>query len=486
MTKDTEKRMKIYDVIVIGAGTSGGMAARALSRYKLNIAIIEKTADAGGGTSKANSGIVHGGYDAEPGTLKALLNQRGNAMMDAVCWDLDVNFKRNGSMVVAFDEADLKTLDALYARGNANNIPGLSIIDHVKAKNLEPNLSDDVIGALLCESAGVVNPYELAVGAVENAVMNGADVFFDTEVTGIKPEKDLIAVVTQKGEFAARYLVNAAGVYGGVVAEMYGEKVQITPRKGEYLLYDQAVSQVVSRTIFQTPSRMGKGVLVTPTVEGNLLLGPTSENIESKDDFSTTRSGLSAVLETAKKSVPDLTLSGVITSFAGLRAVPQGGDFIIRVSETNPQIIDCIGIESPGLSSSPAIGEYVLALLQKAGLKTEANEKYKSKNKKRLRFSTLNDEQRAEAIAQNPKYGHIVCRCETVTEGEIIDAIHRPAGATTVDGVKHRTRAGAGRCHGGFCGPAVMQILSRELDDPMEKIRRTDDGSWIVNKKTKA
>ena len=477
---------KMYDVIIIGAGTSGGMTARALSRYKLDIAMIEKTADAGGGTSKANSGIVHGGYDAEPGTLKALLNQRGNAMMDAVCWDLDVNFRRNGSMVVAFDEEDMKTLNALYERGQTNLIPGLSIIDHVKAKDLEPNLSDDVIGALLCESAGVVNPYELAVGAVENAVMNGAEVFFDTEVIGIKYEADLITVVTDKGEFTTRYLVNAAGVYGGVVAEMYGEMVQITPRKGEYLLYDQAVSQVVSHTVFQTPSKMGKGILVTPTVEGNLLLGPTSENIEDKDDFSTTRDGLKAVLDIAKKSVPELTLSGVITSFAGLRAVPDGGDFIIRKSEANPKIINCIGIESPGLSSSPAIGEYVLELLQNAGLETDENSRYQSKNKKRLRFSILSDEERAEAIERNPKYGHIVCRCETVTEGEIIDAIHRPAGATTVDGVKHRTRAGAGRCHGGFCGPVVMQILSRELNIPMEEIRRTDDGSWIVSKKTKA
>ncbi len=477
---------KNFDVIIIGAGTSGGMAARALSRYQLNIAIIEKTADAGGGTSKANSGIVHGGYDAKPGTLKARLNRQGTEMMETVCRQLDVNYKKNGSMVVAFDSDDMAALKELYDRGIENGIPGLSIIDHVKAKNLEHNLSDDVVGALLCESSGIVNPYELAVGAVENAVMNGASVFFDTEVTGIKPEKDSITVITDKGEFSARYLVNAAGVYGGAVAAMFGETVKITPRKGEYLLYDQAVSNVVSHTIFQTPSKMGKGILVTPTVEGNMLLGPTSENIEDKDDFSTTRSGLKSVLDIAKKSVPDLTLSGVITSFAGLRAVPEGGDFVIRPSETDGRIIDCIGIESPGLSSSPAIGEYVLALLQDAGLKAPLNEAYQPNNEKRLRFSQLSDEERAKAIAENPKYGHIVCRCETVTEGEIIDAIHRPAGATTVDGVKHRTRAGAGRCHGGFCSPVVMEILSRELGIPMEEIRRTDNGSWIVNKKTKA
>ncbi|MEX1307346.1 MAG: FAD-dependent oxidoreductase, partial [Eubacteriales bacterium] len=308
----------------------------------------------------------------------------------------------------------------------------------------------------------------------------------DSEVIDIKTQDDFIQVITNKGEYRTRFLVNAAGVYGGIVAKMYGEKVKITPRKGEYLLYDQAVSQVLSHTVFQTPSKMGKGILVTPTVEGNLLLGPTSENIEDKDDFSTTRSGLKSVLDIAKKSVPDLDLKGVITSFAGLRAVPEGGDFIIRPSETNPHIIDCIGIESPGLSSSPAIGEYVLELLQKAGLKTQEKKDYQSKNKRRLRFAMLSDEERAKAVENNPKYGHIVCRCETVTEGEIIDAIHRPAGATTVDGVKHRTRAGAGRCHGGFCGPAVMQILARELDIPMEEVRRTDDGSWIVNKKTKA
>jgi len=476
---------KIYDVIVIGAGTSGGMAARALSRYNLSIAMIEKTADAGGGTSKANSGIVHGGYDAKPGTLKAKLNRQGTEMMEATCWDLDVNYKRNGSMVVAFDDEDMTALQALYKRGQENGISELSIIDHVKAKDLEPNLSDRALGALLCESSGIVNPYELAVGAVENAVMNGADVFFDTEVIGVDPQKENIVVKTDKGDYTCRFLVNAAGVYGGAVAQMYGENVKITPRKGEYLLYDQAVSDVVTHTVFQTPSKMGKGILVTPTVEGNMLLGPTSENIEDKDDFSTTRAGLKAVLDIAKKSVPTLTLSGVITSFAGLRAVPESGDFVIRQSEKDQRIIDCIGIESPGLSSSPAIGEYVLELLQKSGLKTQEKENYQPKNKKRIRFSQLSEEARAKVIAENPKYGHIVCRCETVTEGEIIDAIHRPAGATTVDGVKHRTRAGAGRCHGGFCGPVVMQILSRELNIPMEAVRRTDDGSWIVSKKTK-
>jgi len=476
----------IYDVIVIGAGTSGGMIARELMKYQLNVAIIEKTSDSGGGTSKANSGIVHGGYNATPGSLKAILNVKGNAMMDGVADDLDVSFKRCGSLVVAFDDEDKKTLKSLYDRGLTNGVSGLKLIDKKELMRMEPNLSDQAVGALLCESAGVVNPYELAVGAVENAVQNGADVFFDTEVIAVEIQTSLIVVKTTKDSFETRYLVNAAGVYGGKVSEMYGEPEDVTPRKGEYLLYDNAVSNVVNRTIFQTPSKMGKGILVTPTVEGNLLLGPTSEDINDAEDFATTREGLKTVIDKAKKSVPSLSLNGVITSFAGLRAISPTGDFIIRPSEVNSSIINVIGIESPGLSSSPAIAVYVTELLVKAGLKAKANENYNPKIKKRLRFSLMTDEQREEAIKENAAFGNIVCRCETVTEGEIIDAIHRPAGATTVDGVKHRTRAGAGRCHGGFCGPTVMKILSRELNIPMEQIKKTDEGSWMVTGKTKS
>jgi len=476
----------IYDVIVIGAGTSGGMIARELSRYDLNIAILEKSTEAGGGTSKANSGIVHGGYNAIPGTLKAVLNKRGNEMMDEIALDLDVSFLRCGSLVVAFSDEDMETIEELYDRGVENRIKGLTIINRKNLKKLEPNLSEKALGALLCESAGIISPYELSVGSVENAVMNGTDVYFNTEVVDIDAEKDTIKVITNNGEFETKYLVNAAGVYGGKICGMYGEEVDIRPRKGEYLLYDSAMSNLVTHTIFQTPSKMGKGILVTPTVEGNMLLGPTSEDIDDKEDFATTREGLSTVIEKAKKSVPTLDLKGVITSFAGLRAVSPTEDFIIRINEEAKNIIDVIGIESPGLSSSPAIAEYTAELLKKAGLKMNKKKDFKSKNTKKLRFSTISDEDRRKAIERNKLYGNIVCRCEMVTKGEIVDAINRPAGATTLDGVKHRTRAGAGRCHGGFCSPTVMKILSEQMEVPFEQIHKWDSGSWIVSKKTKS
>jgi len=475
----------IYDIIVIGAGTSGGMAARQLSKYQLKIAILEKSSEAGGGTSKANSGIVHGGYNAIPGTLKAILNKRGNEMMDDIAEDLDISFKRCGSLVVAFSDKDKKMLEKLYQRGVKNEIRGLSIIGKDKLLKMEPELSDRAVGALLCTSAGIISPYELSVGSVENAALNGTEVFFNTEVIDIKTDEKNIKVITSKGEFLTRYLVNAAGVYGGKISEMYGDKVDIRPRKGEYLLYDAAMSDVVERIIFQTPSKMGKGILVTPTVEGNMLLGPTSQDIDDKEDFSTTKQGLKTVIDKAKKSVPTLTLKGVITSFAGLRAVSPTEDFIIKINEKQNNIIDVIGIESPGLSSSPAIGEYVESLLLKVGLNAQLKKDYNPKNKKRLRFSSLSEKERKKAIELNKLYANVICRCEMVTEGEVIDAIKRPVGATTLDGVKHRTRAGAGRCHGAFCSPTVMKILSEQLNIPFEQIHKWDNGSWIVASKTK-
>ena len=456
-----------YDVAIIGAGVSGALVARELCRYNIKVALVEKCIDVAMGTTKANSAIVHSGFDAMPGTLKAKLNVEGTAAMPALCETLHVPFKPIGSYVVAFSNEDLETLEELKARGEANGVPGLEIIDKETLHREEPNLSDEAVAALYAPTAGIVCPYELTIAAVENAQGN-------------------FVLKSDAGEIEAEYVVNAAGVFCDKVASLIGDNsMTIIPRKGEYMLMDRAVGDKVKHTIFQCPTKMGKGVLVTPTVDGNLLVGPSAVDIDEKDDCATTAAGTNGVFKTALKSVPSLSTRDVITSFAGIRAHSTGDDFIIAPSEKDAKFINVAGIESPGLSSAPAIGLYVCdMILQDMG---EVSEKadFIPGRPAPVRFRHMNAEERKALVEKNSAYGRVICRCETITEGEILDAIHAPAGAVDVDGVKRRTRAGMGRCQGGFCGSKVVEILARELGQELDDITKCGGESKILFGKTK-
>ncbi len=474
-----------YDVAVVGAGVVGGLISRELSRFDIKVALLEKYNDVAMGTTKANSAIVHGGFDAQNGTLKAKLNVEGTAMMPEVCQKLSVPFKKNGSVVVAFSEKEMEHVKVLYERGIKNGVPELSIIDRDELRRREPNISDEAVGALLSESAGIVCPYELTIAAVENAVTNGVELIRNCEVKAINENADGYVIDTTVGEINAKYIINAAGNFSDELAKMVGDNsIELVPRKGEYYVLDKSVGNLATHTIFQCPNEMGKGILVTPTVDGNLLIGPTALNIEDKDDTTTTPEGLRDALQKALKSVPIVSIRNAITSFAGVRAHPVNDDFIIGWCPTSDNFINVAGVESPGLSSAPAIAIYVREILEEKLALTE-KENYTDVREEPVRFRHLNDEERAELIKQNDAYGRIVCRCETITEGEIIDAIRAPGGARDVDGVKRRTRAGMGRCQGGFCGSKVVEILARELGVSMSEITKFGNESKIIYERTK-
>ncbi len=474
-----------YDVAVIGAGVIGSLIARELSRYDIKIALLEKSNDVAMGASKANSAIVHSGFDAKPGTLKAKFNVEGTARMPKVCKELCVPFKSDGSLVVAFSNEEKQTLNTLLEKGKTNGVPGLKIINKEELRVLEPNISDEAQGALFAPTAGLVCPYELTIAATENAVNNGADFIRNFEVSSIDFDGEKFNVSNGKDSICAKYIVNAAGVYCDNIAALIGDNSYFTtPRKGEYMLCDKTAGGLAKHTIFQCPTKMGKGVLVTPTVDGNLLIGPSANDIEDKDDVTTTADILAYVLNTAKKSIPNLPTREIITSFAGLRAHSDRDDFIIEFSDKNDKFLHVAGIESPGLSSAPAIGVYVAELIAEK-LEAEEKEDFIATREEPIRFRHLSNEERKAVIEKNPAYGRIVCRCETITEGEIIDAINAPAGARDVDGVKRRTRAGMGRCQGGFCGSKVLELLAKELGVEVNEITKFGGESKILYERTK-
>jgi glycerol-3-phosphate dehydrogenase len=475
--------MKKYDVIIAGAGVIGAAVARELSRYQGEFLVVEKNADVCEGTSKANSAIIHAGFDAEPGTLKAKMNVLGNQMMDQLSEELDIPFKRRGAMVVCFQEEDLPKLQGLLERGLKNGVKGLSILSGEEARKLEPNLSEEVKGALLAETSGIVCPFELTLGLAESAAKNGVAFSFENPVVRLEKHPEGWLVETEKETYLTSVFVNAAGVYADQLHNQVCEnKLHIVPRKGEYCLLDKTAGSHVLRTIFQLPGKYGKGVLVSPTVHGNLLLGPTAVDIEDKEETETTAEGLAQVLEKASLSVRNIPTRQVITSFTGLRAHEGGNDFII--GEQTEGFFDAAGIESPGLTSAPAIGVYLAEQIgEKLGLSKK--ETFDPMRKGAPRLSEMSFAERKQWIEKNPAYGNIICRCEEVSEGEILDAIHGILGATTLDGVKRRTRAGMGRCQSGFCSPRVMDILARELGKDLCEIRKNQSGSEIALEKTR-
>lgn len=472
----------VYDAVIIGAGVTGAFIARELSRYQLNVCLVDRAEDVAMGASKANSGIVHAGYDPVPGSLKARFNVRGNQLMEDICKELDVPFKRTGSIVLAFDDEDMKKIESIYERGIKNGVPGLEIWDSVQVRKAEPEVAENISGALYAPTGGIVCPYELTLGAAENAVENGVDLKLGCEIKSIDFKNGIFSLYGNGEVLESRFVINAAGVYADRISAMVGDdSFSIIPRKGEYLLMDKSQGSLVNCVIFQTPSSMGKGVLVTPTVDGNLLVGPNAIDIHDKEDLSTSKESLNQVKKSALRSVPGIDMSEVITSFAGLRAkVADGDDFIIGPSRKNNHFINVAGIDSPGLTSAPAIAEYVINILSSLGMELKEKENFNPVRKRPKRFTEMREVEINKKIRTNPAYGRIICRCEKVSEGEIIDCIRSTIGARTVDGVKRRVRAGMGRCQGGFCVPRVVEILSRELQIPMETVTKSGGNSRIL------
>ncbi len=475
----------MYDITVIGAGVVGGLVARELSRYRLNLCLLEKEGDVAMGATKANSAIVHAGFDAKSGSLKAKMNVRGALMFPKLAEELGVKYKQNGSLVVAF-EHERASVEEIYKRGIENGVEGLRILEHDELMATEPKLNPELACALLAPTGAITCPYELCISAVGNAMDNGCELKTDFEVVGIeKCEKcgGYIIKSADGREVVTKYIVNSAGIYSDNIAKMTGDgDFEVHPRRGEYMLLDKECGDFVSHTVFHTPTKMGKGVLVTPTVDGNLLLGPTAADIEDKEDTSVTGEGISTVFSKVGDNVSGLPFGRVITSFCGLRSVGSTGDFIIKMKDG---VVTLGGIESPGLTSAPAIAEYVVELLRENGVYFEANPDFCATRVPAHAFSQMSIEEKNAVIAKDGRYGRVVCRCEGVTEGEIVAAIHTNPGARDVDGIKRRTRSGMGRCQGGFCSPLVVEILARELGIGVTEVTKFGKGSVINYSKTK-
>lgn len=470
----------MVDVVIIGAGVVGCSIARELSRYDLQIQVLERASDVCEGTSKANSGIVHAGFDAHPGTLKAKMNVAGNEKMEALSRELDFPFQRNGSLVLCFAEKDRDKLEKLLEQGIANGVKELRIIEKEELRQMEPDISREAVAALYAPTGGIVCPFGLTIAMAENAAVNGVEFKLETQVFSVKRKENHYLVTTSRGEVECLAVVNAAGVYADTFHNMVsGRRLHIIPRKGEYCLLDKKVGNYVHSTIFQLPTVYGKGVLVTPTVHGNLLIGPTAADIEDKEAVSTTGEGIADVQKRAALSVEKLPTKQIITSFAGLRAHEEGGDFVLGGPEDAPGFFDAAGIESPGLTCAPALGEYLAGLVAER-LKAEKKENFVAARKGIPNMALASEEERKKLIAENPAFADVVCRCELVTEGEILAAIHRPVGATTLDGVKRRTRAGMGRCQAGFCSPRTVELLARELNRDMAEITKNEKGSEFL------
>lgn len=473
----------MFDVAIIGCGVIGAATAYTLARYQLKVLVLEAENDVADGTTKANSAIIHAGYDPEPGTRMARLDVLGNRLAGEICERLDVPFKRNGSLVLAFSEEEIPHLKKLYSNGVANGVPGIRLLDAAQVRELEPNLSDQVVAALYAPSAGVISPWEYALAMAQVAVRNGVRLERGSRVTAIrKLEGEGYELHTGTGDYQARRVINAAGLHSEEIHNMVAPpSFHIQPTRGQYYLLDKSEGSRVNCVIFQCPTKLGKGILVSPTVHGNLIVGPDAELVDG-DDTSTTAAALEQVAELGRKSVPSVDLRASIRNFAGVRANSDRGDFVIE--EAAPGFIDLAGIKSPGLSSAPAIALEAVELLKGTGLELREDPDFVD-GRRRPRFKELSEAEKRALIAKDPAYGRVICRCETVTEGEILEAVRAPIPPVSVDGVKRRCSAGMGRCQGGFCGPRVLEILSRELHRDPTEILKDKAGTVILTGQTK-
>ena len=475
----------MYDVVIIGAGIIGASILRELSRYNLKVIALEKENDVAMGTTKANSAIIHAGYDPKNGTLMAELNVKGNEMFEELCKELSVPFIRNGSLVLAFNEEELNSINSLYENGIKNNVKDLEIIGRDEVLNLEPNISTDVLGALYAKTGGIVGPFEYTIALVENAIENGGEIKIRAEVVKIEKDEVFTIKLSNNEEIKTKYVINAAGVYSDEIHNMIcKESFKITPIRGEYYVLDKEEGKNFTHTIFQCPSKLGKGVLVTPTVHGNLIVGPNAEEIEDKESIKTTADALSFIKDKVSKTTEAINFRNSIRNFAGLRAEANMHDFIIEENSDVKGFIDVAGMKSPGLSAAPAVALKIVEILKDSGLNLVKNRDF-NPYRKQIRFMELPIEERSKLIKENKAYGRIVCRCEEITEGEIVDAIKRSFGNMTLDGVKRRCRPGMGRCQGGFCGPRVQEIIARELNIPLEDVLQEKDGSYILTRKSR-
>ena len=469
----------IYDAVVIGAGVVGSMTARELTRYGLKVCVVDREPDAAMGATKANSAIVHAGFDAKEGSLKAKLNVEGSCLMGDVAKELGVKYIQNGSLVVAFDDDDRKTINELYARGNTNGVKNLKIIEKDELKSIEPNISDDAVCALYAPTGAIICPYELTLAALGNAMDNGAQFKTEFEVTDIKEKDGVFTVFGSNESIQTKIVINAAGIYSDKIAEMAGDNsFNITARRGEYILLDKAAGKTCRHTIFNTPTKMGKGILVSPTVDGNLLLGPTSENIDDKEDKSTTQAGFDKIISGCTRTISNIPLGKAITSFCGLRAVGDTGDFIITSHIRG--FVNLAGIESPGLSASPAIARYAVEILKSQGFELAESKSFNPHRESLTAFKEMTVEEKNKVISKDASYGKIICRCEGVTEGEILKAIRTNPKPNDLDGVKRRTRAQMGRCQGGFCMPYIMELLAKEKGISMEDVTKSGKNSKLI------
>ena len=483
------------DVVIIGGGVIGTSIARELSRYSLNIILIEKEDDVAMGASKGNSGIIHAGYNADFGTLKGRLNIKSNPMFDKLCQDLKVRFKKIGSLVIGFTEKDLGKLRELKENGEKNGIKNLEIITGDRLFGLEPNLNPQAKYALYAPSAGIISPYKFTIALADNAVINGVKVLLETEAKDIKiEEKQVCGIVTNRGLIETRIVINAAGLYADEIAKTVGDNFKISPLKGEYQLFDKQWGNLVNHILFPIPTKLSKGILVAPTVHGNLLIGPNSCRVKEKDDPATTKSGIKEIYAGATKLIPHLPHQDLINSFAGLRADIEGrDDFIIEALKKIKGFINVAGIESPGLSSAPAIAEMVSGILKEVvkeispQLELNYKDDFIETLPEQLKFEDYLDKtgEWQKIVEKDANYGEIICRCEKVSKGEMLRAIHQPLPARSLDAIKRRIRAGMGRCQGGFCSPKVLKILSEELKISPLKITKKGKGSEILKTKTK-
>ncbi|MFX1570061.1 MAG: NAD(P)/FAD-dependent oxidoreductase [Promethearchaeota archaeon] len=475
----------IYDVIIIGGGVTGCCIARTLSKYDLNVCLLEKEAEIASGTTKANSGVIHAGYAAEREYVKRYLCIKGNKLYTQAAEELNFPFKRIGSFVVALEDNQIEKLEEYRKKGTEDGVPGLEVIlDKKKIKEMEPQLTDEVVGVLHAPTAGLASPYELTFALAENAAMNGVKFFRNHEVVKIKHQDYIFTIRTYTGEFQTRNLINAAGLYAARISSMIGlDYFSIMPRKGEYILFDRNAIQL-NKILFPIPTKVSKGILVCPTLHGNTFIGPNAQNITDPDDIATTTAGLKEILDGGVQLVPNLPLRSSIRNFAGLRAVPDTYDFIIDNTDVYGYI-NVAGILSPGLTATFAIAEKVVEFLELLGVELKEKEDYNPIRQKPERFKDFTKEELDKKIQEDPAWGRIICRCETIPEKEIINAIHAPVGANTVDGVKFRCRPGMGRCQGGFCRPRVIEILSRELNKKYEQITKRGEDTNILIGKTK-
>lgn len=481
-----------FDVAIIGAGITGSAIAFELSKFNLKVAVLEKENDVSMKTTKANSGIIHAGYDPKPGTLMARLNVEGSQLTHDLYPLLNFHYKQIGSLVIGSTEEDHRVINDLYDRGIKNGVKEMRILKTAdEVHHLEPNLNPEIDYALYAPTAGIASPWELCLALAYTAKVNGVDFILECGVIDITKEKDIFKIKTTKGEYEAKYVINCAGthaddIYRLVLKDRKNESFTIVPCKGEYYLLDKDQGSLVKQVVFQTPTKLGKGVLVSPTVHGNIIVGPNADFASAtKDDTGNLQSGLDYVRVNAIRSTSKIAFGANIRNFAGIRAtLKDGDDFLIEESKIVPHFINFAGIKSPGLSCGPAFGKEAVRILSKAGLDLEEKKNFKYYRLETF-FNNMTLKEKEEAIKKDPLYGQIICRCETVTEAEIINAIHAPIPATTIDGVKKRTNAGMGRCQGGFCGPKVFQLLMDELHFKYNEVYQDRDGSSVVVSETK-